>query len=102
MNIPCPFDPNSLTSIAAAKSMSFKTKSEQVKGILRCLRDVENGLTADGIQAITGVRIDSIRPRLSFLSRKGAVVKTDETRPTRSGKQASIWKFVGVPPEIIL
>ena len=50
------------------------------------------GFTAEELEEATGLSGNTVRPRLVALRAKGLVVKTDEVRPTRSGRTAAVWK----------
>ena len=89
MNLP-PFAKSSETSRKAAISMHHETPSLRVKvyGLLLTF----GGMTAEEIQTAMNTSGSTIRPRIWELRKEGRVVDSGETRPTRSGRQATIWR----------
>ena len=49
------------------------------------------GATAQEIEAGTGLAGNTVRPRLVELAENGCIERTGRTRPTTSGRQASVW-----------
>lgn len=52
----------------------------------------ERGATDDEIELETGLRHQTASARRRGLVLKGLVISTDKTRPTRSGRNATIWR----------
>lgn len=78
------------TSAAAARSVVPHLNRIRTE-VLKTLRDLGGSATADELQEASGLGGSTVRPRLIELARPGWVTKTDQTRPTRSGRQANVW-----------
>jgi hypothetical protein len=79
------------TSIAAANEIE-PVAGKARAAVLDYLRSRDAaGATADEIEHDTCYTGNTIRPRLVELKRLGSVQKTAETRPTRSGRKATVW-----------
>lgn len=59
--------------------------------VLRRLHYV--ALTCDQIEEFTGFAHQTVGPRLRELADAGLIERTDERRPTRSGRDAFVWKI---------
>lgn len=51
----------------------------------------EHGATDEEIKLALGLRGSTVRPRRCELHEKGLVVDTRRTRPTVTGRQATVW-----------
>jgi len=80
---------NDTTSLAAAKACKAKSHRSIV---FTALKRRSKGLTADEINALTGISGDSIRPRLLELQEAGSVVKLEAQRKTRAGRYAHVYQ----------
>jgi hypothetical protein len=79
------------TSRAAAEQIE-PISGKARAGILDYLRSRgAEGATADEIEQDTGISGNTVRPRLCELDDLGRISKTDETRPTSSGRRAAVW-----------
>jgi len=58
-----------------------------------CLRK-DGPLACDEISEFVGVPLLTLRPRMSDLKRNGIVHLTGERRPTWSGREADVLKYV--------
>lgn len=91
---PCPrprarrTDPDTSHEAAAG---AVDTARHQRAHILRVLKE-EGPLTADEIDALIGWRLTSAGRRLPELAETGAVERTTERRPTRTGSMAYVWR----------
>lgn len=54
-----------------------------------------DGCTADEIEAQTGIKGDTIRPRICTLREQGRIESLGEVRKTRSGRMAVVWVATG-------
>lgn len=90
-----PFQKHSATSREAAVKIKPE-RDRQREIVLNVLRQNKLGLTDDQIQVITGLNGSSARPRRIELFAAGLVRPTDETRPTRTGRKATVWVAVEV------
>lgn len=82
---------NSPTSKAAADSMSGRTKDLCAR-ILVCFGDVGAvGMTCDQVEEALELRHQTASARIVELVGSGDLVKTDRTRPTRSGRAAAVY-----------
>ncbi len=79
------------TSAAAADSLTPSTLNELQKRVLEFIaaRPSTDEEIADGL----GISPSTARPRRVELWRRWLIVK-DGTRPTRSGRQAAVWRKV--------
>ena len=90
------FQQHSETSRAAADSLT--TQHSMEADILRFLEHYPSGFTADELQEAfegklhPGVQAGTIAARLRGLELKEQILKTKETRRTRSNRQAQVWK----------
>lgn len=53
------------------------------------------GATDEELEALTGLRGNSVRPRRRELVQVGRVKASDETRPTTLGGTATVWLWAG-------
>lgn len=81
----------SATSRAAAASLEPSAMSDAHRLILDLLRNRPAGLTDEEMQRTLAMNPSTQRPRRVELVRRGLVVE-DGTRPTASGRKASVWK----------
>jgi hypothetical protein len=80
------------TSEAAARSLS--NTAQQLAAIHALVLSRMDGLTRQEIEDATGLGGDTARPRIWSLLKSGHLIQTEQTRATRSGRQAFI--LVGV------
>lgn len=84
----------SFTSLEAGRSITQETRSEQHEAILRTLRMHRDGLVEESITLWAKLNPNSTRFRLGELLAAGKIVRTKETRRTRSGRKAFVWRLV--------
>ena len=78
---------------------AFQTHSETTRGmILECLEHLGDA-TADEIAETLGLFSQSVSPRCSELAKSGVIVDSGEVRPTRCGKNATVWKHSTITTE---
>ena len=80
------------TSHKAAASM--KDGAESQRGDIVHALNLYGPRTADELDAFCGFRPTTAGRRLSELRESGLARETNETRPTRSGRDATVWKAV--------
>ncbi len=84
-----------LTSDAAAESIAA-TAPRQRGRVLRFVIDRgEYGATADEVGRALDMQAQSVTPRILELRRAGWIVRTEQTRPTRSGRAAYVYVATG-------
>jgi hypothetical protein len=90
-----PAQRHSETSVAAAESIRPFMNALQQK-VLDYLREcgTKGATDEEGIE-VTGLCQNTYRPRRIELCDMGLVVKSWDTRPTRSGRAAVVWKVAG-------
>ena len=81
------------TSHDAAASM-VSGASVQRAQIVDTLRMIGHPMTADELDETIGWRPTTAGRRLKELEATGNVERLDETRPTRSGRNANLWEVV--------
>lgn len=83
------------TSDAAAESIAA-TAPRQRGRVLRFVIDRgEYGATADEVGRALDMQAQSVTPRILELRRAGWIVRTEQTRPTRSGRAAYVYVATG-------
>ena len=87
------------TSKAAARSIAPRMNPMRML-ILRVLMRAPWGMTADEIERCTGMTGNSIRPRLVEMETLMWVVRDGDTRETRSGRPASVWRVTEKGSEV--
>lgn len=88
-----PFQQHSPTSKEAARRMApmlGRMEVEVLNAIAECQAAGGSGLTDDELIAAFGTQ--SVRPRRIFLVSCGKLADSGETRKTRSGRNAVVWK----------
>lgn len=89
-----PYVRGSDTSRAAAASVEHSAKAQQS----RCLQLIKDsgytGKTCDEIEEILGERHQAISARLRELVLSERIIDTGSRRPTRSGRNANVYRFV--------
>ena len=90
-----PYVKGSATSQAAAESMKPHARTIRQRVYEYILSRGGFGCTDEEVIAALGVSPSTARPRRGELVQMGAVKKTGDTRPTRSGRQAAV--YVGIP-----
>ena len=83
----------SITSAAAADSLSPATLNAMQRRVLELLAAWPQGLTDEEMQHKLGMNPNTQRPRRGELARAGLVVECG-TRRTTSGRMASVWRAV--------
>ena len=78
------------TSIAAAEKVKPKVPTIK-KGVLACLKENPDGLTADECAVKIGRHWQNVRPRCSELQDEGKICDSGRVRPNASGKDAIVW-----------
>jgi hypothetical protein len=81
----------SATSKAAADSVAESAGNLRNK-VLTCIADTgAAGMTTDEIEAALDMRHQTASARIVELVNAGKILKTDRTRPTRSGRAAAVY-----------
>lgn len=88
------------TSKAAARSIAPRMNPMRVSILAALIRADPQGLTADEIERCTGMTGNSIRPRLVEMETLTWVVRDGDTRETRSGRPASVWRVTEKGSEV--
>lgn len=78
------------TSEAAAEAVDPKNARAIRETVFETIKQSPNGLTDEELQAALGLPGNTQRPRRWELARAGRIAKSG-TRPTSSGRQASVW-----------
>jgi hypothetical protein len=92
LSSPAPAQRHSRTSLDAAKAIEPGAGTDRLK-VLMYLRDQgQRGATDEQIQDALGLAGSSERPRRVELLEAGLIWQSIETRATRSGRQATIWR----------
>lgn len=86
-----PSQVHSATSVAAAEAIKPRTGPLH-KLILDHLAQCPNGCTDEELMAALDLSGNTERPRRRELQLMGRVVDSGRTRPTQSGKQATVWE----------
>lgn len=82
------------TSRAAADTIAKAAKSQAAR-ILKALADAPpQGLSSDEVAIATGIRVYSVRARMSGLLAAGKVEQTDEHTKNGDGFSVVLWKAV--------
>jgi transcription initiation factor IIE alpha subunit len=81
----------SVTSAAAADSLTPATLNAMQRRVLELLQATPDGLTDEEQQTRLGMNPSTQRPRRIELARRGLVVEAG-TRQTASGRMAVVWK----------
>ena len=90
--IRAPYVRGSSTSRAAARSLSEKTLARLERRVFDCIRRAgEVGRTDDELEVRCRLSHQTTSARRRALVRGGLVKDSGATRPTRSGRNASIW-----------
>lgn len=64
--------------------------------ILHVIRD--GGATAEEVEAATGLRHQTVSAQIRHMVEGGLLVGSDERRPTRSGRGATVWQLAAHDP----
>lgn len=89
-----PFVRKSATSKAAAARLTVS--EQQRRSVLAFLESCgERGATDEEIQDGIGMSGNTARPRRGELQKSGSVIDSGTTRPTRSGRAATVWVAKG-------
>jgi transcription initiation factor IIE alpha subunit len=81
----------SVTSAAAADSLTPATLNAMQRRVLELLQATPDGLTDEEMQTRLGMNPSTQRPRRIELARRGMVVEAG-TRRTSSGRMAVVWR----------
>ncbi len=85
-----PYVRGSLTSEQAAKAIS-DSAAPLCRQVLRLIRDHGvNGLTREELETVSGLKGNTIRPRVRTLMDAGLIIASDEVRRTASGQRAQV------------
>lgn len=87
-----PFARGSDTSRAAAKSIAPILTEQEAQVFALFVEAGERGLTTDEAEVLSGKRHQSVSARVNGLTRKGHLVCTEATRPTRSNRKAHVYR----------
>ena len=82
---------HSPTSISAARAIRPHAAGLMERLLLALAEAGLSGLTDEQLQAQTGMEGSSQRPRRVQAVQRGLVADTGRVRPTRSGRQATVW-----------
>ena len=86
-----PFIPASKTSTAAGAEIQTRAKTLRDKVFLFIKSRREFGATDHEISEVLELPIDTARPRRVELRDTGMICDSGRTRPTRSGRLATVW-----------
>src|SRR5512139_742320 len=89
-----PFVRGSVTSLEAGESIVPRISVLQSAILNYLKRRGALGATDEEIQNALAMNPSTERPRRIELAQKGLIVEADATRPTRSGRQATVWMSV--------
>jgi len=84
------FEVASVTSAAAAASISERALSRLESVVFQCL--AATPATCDQLEVRTGLPHQTVSARLRGLVLRGRIVEAGYTLPTRSGRQAIVWR----------
>ena len=84
-----PFQLHSATSLAAAKEITPNVANLREK-VFAAISNSPVGMTDLELEAETGMKGSTVRPRRIELQRAGRIVSAG-TRPTSSGRKAVVW-----------
>lgn len=88
---PPPSVRGSVTSAAAADSLSRRALNQMHRDLLAYLATQPDGATDEDMQTALAMNPSTQRPRRIELVRRGLVVKVGEHK-TRSGRRAAAWR----------
>ena len=94
---PAPFARRSPTSRAAARRAEEKAPSYRAHILGFMVARGTGGATNDEIADALDIPIQTVCPRMCELRGQGLVIESAETRPTRSGRHARVWKHWDQP-----
>lgn len=87
--------PSNGTATSQAAADSMRSHAATLRGLLLALLQLNHdGLTDEEAQHSLGMNPNTQRPRRGELVTAKLVIDSGETRATRSGRQAIIWKAV--------
>lgn len=89
---PAPSVRSSPTSVAAARSMDAHLTHLQGK-VLHAIAHAPCGMTCDEVELYTDLSHQTASARVNELARRGQI-QAAGTRPTRSGRKATVWVVV--------
>ena len=85
-----PHQVHAQTSVDAGHSMKSSAGSQREKIFTKILSHGQAGLTDQEISQVTGIDLNSVRPRRLELQHENRIVPAG-TRATASGRQAQVW-----------
>ena len=91
MSATLPFVTGSETSFQAARRAHSSAGSWRTRVLVALDSVGEGGLTDEELQTRLGLNPSTQRPRRVELVHFGVIRDSGRTRPTRSGKQATVW-----------
>ena len=86
------------TSLAAAEVAQHSAQADRAKIFTAIFAAGIHGLTREEIEDKTGIKGNTVRPRVCDLIKQGLIVESDEIRPTRSGCMARVLIAKHLPP----
>ncbi len=81
-----------LTSAAAAEAI--EPHANRLRAVVLAALQESGPMTSQEIEDRTGLEGNTVRPRLVELREMGRVRDSGLTRPTRSGRDATIWEVI--------
>jgi hypothetical protein len=87
-----PYQPHSETSHAAAEAIEPDLATLRGKVLAHLRACGKDGATDDEMQVALDMNPSTQRPRRIELCNAGWVVPTEQTRTTRGGREACVWK----------
>lgn len=90
-----PAQAHSSTSVAAAEAIAPVAATLRRMVLEAIAAAGADGLTDEEMLERVGLQPSSGRPRRIELVRAGLVADSGQTRPTKSGRQATVWQVVG-------
>ena len=86
-----PYQPHSETSREAAEAIEPDLGTLRGRVLAHIRECGPRGATDDEVQVALRMNPSTERPRRVELWERGWVFRTDQTRPTRSGRKATVW-----------
>lgn len=86
------------TSQAAAESMRERAETLRARVLLTLA--AHGGLTQDECERATELTGNTLRPRFWELERRGLIRRSDDRRPTRSGRMAHVYRTTARGAEV--
>lgn len=86
-----PFQPHSVTSADAADEARAQAPTQRERVLAAIRATGVRGCTDEELQLHLNLNPSTQRPRRVELVRRGQVQDSGRTRPTRSGRRATVW-----------